>query len=173
MEVDEYQNYEKALGALTEAYKCLTKAKMRNQGEQEERLEQLQNKLTTVKKFVQVRRLYEEDPKEALKQCQILLEESDLDQAVRSGDVYALLVEHHAQQGNYEVAYKYMEEMAAKLPSGNVGFYINQQVTEAIYKAVGAPLKIIGVQRARHSSGEDGGEVEEEVAEEPYNDPED
>ncbi|XP_051876987.1 intraflagellar transport protein 140 homolog isoform X1 [Pristis pectinata] len=173
VEIDEYQNYEKALGALTEAYKCLSKAKMRSPGEQEEQLGQLQNKLTTVKKFVQIRRLYEEDPKEALKQCEILLGAPELDQAVRTGDIYALLVEHHAQQGNFEVAYKYMEEMATKLPSGNMTFYINQQIAEAIYKAVGVPVKDNIVQRVRRNSGEDGGEVEEEVAEEPYDDPED
>ncbi|XP_072916135.1 intraflagellar transport protein 140 homolog [Hemitrygon akajei] len=172
VEIDEYQNYEKALGALTEAYKCLSKAKMRNQGEQEERLRELQNKLTTVKKFVQIRRLYEEDPMEGLKQCEVLLREPELEHAVRTGDIYALLVEHHARQGNFEVAYRYMEEMAAKLTSGNVTFYIKQQIAEAIYKAVGVPLKDSTMQRVRRNSGEDGGEVEEEVAEEPYDDPE-
>ncbi|XP_069761379.1 intraflagellar transport protein 140 homolog isoform X2 [Narcine bancroftii] len=170
VEIDEYQNYEKALGALTEAYKCLTKAKMRNQDEVEERLGQLQNKLTTVKKFVQIRRLHEEDPKEALKQCEILLAEPKLDQAVRTGDVYALLVEHHARQGNFEVAYKYMEEMAMKLPSGNITFYVNQQIIEAVYKTVGVPVKDNLAERVQQNSGDDGVEVEEEVAEEPYND---
>uniref|UniRef100_UPI00398F7C73 intraflagellar transport protein 140 homolog n=1 Tax=Pristiophorus japonicus TaxID=55135 RepID=UPI00398F7C73 len=174
VEIDEYQNYEKALGALTEAYKCLTKAKMRSQSEQEERLGQLQSKLTMVKRFVQIRRLYEEDPKEALKQCENLLMEPELDQAVRTGDVYALLVEHQAQQGNFEVAYKYMEEMAKKLPSVNVTYYINQRITDAVYKAVGVPVKDnIAVERVRHNSAEDGDQVEEDVAEEPYNDPED
>ncbi|XP_048407747.2 intraflagellar transport protein 140 homolog isoform X1 [Stegostoma tigrinum] len=174
VEIDEYQNYEKALGALTEAYKCLSKAKMRSQGELEERLGQLQNKLTMVKKFVQIRRLYEEDPKEALKQCENLLGEPELDQTVRTGDVYALLVEHHAQQGSFEVAYKYMEEMTKKLPSVNVSYYINQQIADAIYKAVGVPINAnMVVESVRHNSAEDGEEVEEDVAEESYNGPED
>ncbi|XP_041061995.1 intraflagellar transport protein 140 homolog isoform X3 [Carcharodon carcharias] len=174
VEIDEYQNYEKALGALTEAYKCLSKAKMKSQSELEERLGQLQNKLTMVKKFVQIRRLYEEDPKEALKQCENLLGEPGLNQTVRTGDVYALLIEHHAQQGSFEVAYKYMEEMTKKLPSANVTYYINQQITDAIYKAVGVPIKAnIVVEKVRHSSAEDGDEVEEDVAEDSYNGPED
>ncbi|XP_078096576.1 intraflagellar transport protein 140 homolog isoform X2 [Mustelus asterias] len=174
VEIDEYQNYEKALGALTEAYKCLSKAKMKSQSELEERLGQLQNKLTMVKTFVQIRRLYEEDPKEALKQCENLLMEPELDQTIRTGDVYALLIEHHAQQGSFEVAYKYMEEMTKKLPSVNVTYYINQQIIDAIYKAVGVPIKAnIVMEKVRHNSAEDGEEVEEDVAEDSYNGPED
>ncbi|XP_072337471.1 LOW QUALITY PROTEIN: intraflagellar transport protein 140 homolog [Scyliorhinus torazame] len=174
VEIDEYQNYEKALGALTEAYKCLSKAKMKSQSELEERLGQLQSKLTMVKKFVQIRRLYEEDPKEALKQCENLLGEPELDQTVRTGDVYALLIEHHAQQGSFEMAYKYMEEMTKKLPSVNVTYYVNQQITDSIYKAVGVPIKTnVVVEKVRHNSAEDGDEVEEDVAEDSSNGPED
>ena len=56
MEVDEYQNYDKAHGALTEAHKCLSKAKARSPLDQEARLAQLQNRMTLVKRFVQARR---------------------------------------------------------------------------------------------------------------------
>ena len=55
MEIDEYQNYDKALGALGEAYKCMSKS----QGEEvvkEERLSQLKQKMTIIKKFVTARR---------------------------------------------------------------------------------------------------------------------
>ncbi|RMX59262.1 hypothetical protein pdam_00005737 [Pocillopora damicornis] len=37
VEIDEYQNYDKALGALTEAYKCMAKAKTKNPTDQEEK----------------------------------------------------------------------------------------------------------------------------------------
>ena len=56
MEVDEYQNYDKAHGALTEAYKCLSKAKARSPLDQEARLAQLQSRMTLVKRFMQARR---------------------------------------------------------------------------------------------------------------------
>lgn len=56
MEIDEYQNYEKALDALTEAYKCLSKAKDRSSGQQEVRLADLQHKTTLIKRFLQARR---------------------------------------------------------------------------------------------------------------------
>lgn len=56
MDIDEYQDYEKALRALGEAYKCLTKAKMNDEMLLEERLAQLKNKMALIKKFVTARR---------------------------------------------------------------------------------------------------------------------
>lgn len=56
VEIDEYQNYEKAQGALTEAYKCLSKAKTRSPPEQESKLAHLQSKLTLIKRFIHARR---------------------------------------------------------------------------------------------------------------------
>lgn len=56
MEVDDYQNYEKALDALSEAFKCLLKAKDSSSGQQESKLSDLQHKLTLIKKFVHARR---------------------------------------------------------------------------------------------------------------------
>ena len=49
--MDEFQNYEKAFGALSEAYKCLSKAKPKNQTEHEERLATLKTRLTVMKKL--------------------------------------------------------------------------------------------------------------------------
>ena len=56
MEIDDYQNYEKALGALTEAYKCLSKAKGRNADDQDSRNAELAHRISLVKKFIQARR---------------------------------------------------------------------------------------------------------------------
>ncbi|XP_041073639.1 intraflagellar transport protein 140 homolog isoform X1 [Polyodon spathula] len=165
VEIDEYQNYEKALGALTEAYKCLSKAKVRSAEEQEGRLAELQHKLTLVKKFVQARRLYEEDPGEAVQLCEALLQEPDLDPAVRIGDIYGFLVEHHCQQGSFQVAYRTLEEMRKQLPSLNVNYYVSQRSLEAMQRALGVPLsRGGGLGRGRRDSeGEGGGGVEEAV----------
>ena len=55
-----------------------------------------------IKKFVQARRLYEEDPEESIRQCQTLVEEIDLEGlAVRPGDVYAFIIEHYARKTMY------------------------------------------------------------------------
>uniref|UniRef100_H3D5J6 Intraflagellar transport 140 n=1 Tax=Tetraodon nigroviridis TaxID=99883 RepID=H3D5J6_TETNG len=93
VEIDDFQNYEKALHALTEAYKCLSKAKDSSAGKQEARLSDLQHKITLIKKFVQARGLYAENSSEAVGLCEALLEEPNLDPAVRVGDVFGFLVD--------------------------------------------------------------------------------
>ncbi|KAJ6657554.1 hypothetical protein lerEdw1_002269, partial [Lerista edwardsae] len=166
VEVDEYQNYEKALGALTEAYKCLSKAKTRSAVEQESKLALLHSKMALVKRFIQARRLYSDDPKEAARQCELLLGESDLDSAVRPGDVLGFLVEHHLQQQEFQMAYRYLEEMRKKIPCVNLNYYVSQQTIEAVHRGLGIPLnRNVASQRIRHNSMEDK-ETEEDVADE-------
>ena len=46
--------------------------------------------------------MYEDDPNEAVKQCQLLLDEPDLETAVRLGDVYGFVIEHYASEENYK-----------------------------------------------------------------------
>ena len=47
-------------------------------------------------------RVYDEEPDEAMRQCQVLLEESELDSAVRVGDVFGMMIEHYARQENFK-----------------------------------------------------------------------
>ncbi|XP_072275167.1 intraflagellar transport protein 140 homolog [Pyxicephalus adspersus] len=162
VEIDEYQNYEKAMGALTEAYKCLTKAKMRSPEDQERKLSDMQNKLTLVKRFIQARRAYSGDKQEAIRQCELLLEEPDLESAVRIGDVYGLLVEHYTQQEDFQKAYRCLEEMRSKMPSVNLNYYVAQSTVEAVYRALSIPLNHKQAsEHVRHNSLDDSEEVEE------------
>ncbi|XP_028905060.1 intraflagellar transport protein 140 homolog [Ornithorhynchus anatinus] len=158
VEIDEYQNYEKAHGALTEAYKCLAKAKAQNPMEQETKLAQLHSKLTLVKRFIQARRICSEDPKESVKQCELLLEEPDLDDTIRIGDVFGFLVEQYAEMGDFKKAHGHLEEMRRRLPSANLPYYVNQQTVDAVHRGLGLPLGRSGAsERLRHNSMEDGG----------------
>ena len=47
-------------------------------------------------------RIYDEDNEECIKQCQVLLEESNINMAVRIGDIYAFLVEHFAKKEKWK-----------------------------------------------------------------------
>ena len=49
-----------------------------------------------------VGRSYDDNQEEAAKQCQVLLEEPDLDSAVRIGDVYGFLIEHYARKERWK-----------------------------------------------------------------------
>ncbi|VTJ61863.1 Hypothetical predicted protein [Marmota monax] len=163
VEIDEYQNYEKAHGALTEAYKCLSKAKAKSPLDQETKLAQLQSKMALVKRFTQARRTYTEDPQESIRQCKLLLEEPDLDSTVRIGDVCSFLVEHYVQREEFQMAYRYLEEMRKRLPSANMSYYVDQQTVDAVHQGLGLPLTRVVPERIRHNSIEDHDEVIEEV----------
>lgn len=52
MEVDEFGNYEKSLGALNEASRCLSK----DRDQYAQALEYVVRKITMVKKFLEIRR---------------------------------------------------------------------------------------------------------------------
>ncbi|KAM4524435.1 intraflagellar transport protein 140 homolog [Odontesthes bonariensis] len=159
VEIDDYQNYEKALDALSEAFKCLSKSKDSSGGQQEVRLADLQHKITLIKKFVQIRRLYAEDADEAVRLCEALLDEPKLNPAVRVGDAFGFLVEHHCQQGNFQVAYHKLEELQKLLPSQNVKYYISQASLEALQKELGIPME-----RTGHSNSvKEEDEVEEDL----------
>jgi len=54
VEIDEFQNYEKAHGALSEAYKVLSQAKLPD-NTQEVKMSDLKNRMTLVKAFVDAR----------------------------------------------------------------------------------------------------------------------
>ncbi|XP_075420628.1 intraflagellar transport protein 140 homolog isoform X2 [Tenrec ecaudatus] len=168
VEIDEYQNYDKAHGALTEAYKCLSKAKAKNPLDQEAQLAQLQSKMTLVKRFIQARRTYAEDTTEAVRQCELLLEEPGLDSIVRVGDILGFLVEHFLQLGEHQAAYKYLEEMRKRLPAANLPYYVSQRTADAVHQGLGLPLARLGPGCVAHSSAEDHGE--DEVVEEVDND---
>uniref|UniRef100_A0A4W6G1I9 Intraflagellar transport 140 n=1 Tax=Lates calcarifer TaxID=8187 RepID=A0A4W6G1I9_LATCA len=159
VEIDDYQNYEKALDALTEAAKCLSKVKDSSTGQQEVRVADLQHKITLIKKFVHARRLYAEDAGEAVQLCESLLEEPELDPAVRIGDAFGFLVEHHCQQGNFQVAYRKLEELQKLLPSQNVRYYVSQASLQALQKEMGVPM----------DHGDTRNNVEEDEVEEDLN----
>ncbi|XP_030401540.1 intraflagellar transport protein 140 homolog isoform X3 [Gopherus evgoodei] len=167
VEIDEYQNYEKAQGALTEAFKCLSKAKTRSPVEQESKLALFQSKMALVKRFIQARRVYSEDPKEAIMQCELLLDEPDLDSTIRLGDVLGFLVEHYLQVEEFQMAYRYLEEMRKRIPCVNLTYYVNERTIEAVHRGLGIPWnRNPAPERLRHNSMEDNKEVEEDVADE-------
>ncbi|KAK7004477.1 intraflagellar transport protein 140 [Biomphalaria glabrata] len=176
VEIDEYQNYDKALGALGEAYKCLTKAKMDDSMQQEEKLEALKHKMTLIKRFSTARRSYQENPEEAIKQCQVLLEEKDLDSAVRIGDIYGFIIEHFASKERWKAAHTYLEELQRRLPGIHLGFYVSMKTIEAIHSALALPMdrslksdRLNGFRVGGGDHDEDLSEfVEEEIIDDSY-----
>lgn len=59
VEIDEFQNYEKAFGALTEASRCLQKITSKDPKQIQRAMDIVNQKLSLVKRFVDIKKLFE------------------------------------------------------------------------------------------------------------------
>lgn len=130
VEIDDYKNYEKALGALNEALKCMSKAKMKDFNAQERRVSTLQTRIEVVKRFTSIKRLAVESPPDMLVEARRLLDEPDLDEVVRLGDIFGLMIDQKAAAEDYSAAYELMQEMRDRIPKVNIAYYVNMRVIE-------------------------------------------
>ena len=99
MEIDDYQNYEKAMGALSEALKYLSKAKNMSAEELEGRVALYRERIELIERFLEARALFQTDQQAAVSRCRDLLEDTKIDVAIKIGDVYGLLVEYYIATG--------------------------------------------------------------------------
>lgn len=131
VEIDEYRDYEKAIGALNEALKYLLKDDSRTAREMASFLEK---RILLISKFVEAK-ASRRDPGKMVAICEALLQDPMVEDAIRAGDCYALLIEHSYSTGNYQDAYQYMKEMKER--NIQVQPYVDREILEAVQKAVG------------------------------------
>ncbi|TPX54243.1 hypothetical protein PhCBS80983_g05995 [Powellomyces hirtus] len=130
VEVDEFQNYEKALGAMREAAKVVEKIK-----ESDRRvgiLGQLESKIALMAQFVQAREAAKTDTIATFQICESLLQTPNIDQTIRQGDIYALLIELHFANGYYPQAQDLLARMQESIPGMNVGYYLDERIVQAL-----------------------------------------
>ncbi|CAN0099903.1 unnamed protein product, partial [Scytosiphon promiscuus] len=161
VEIDEYRDYEKALGALNEAVKQLTKA-----GSSGDKLAQLNKRVFLVERFVQARRLSKDDPDGMATMCQQLLANDELETAMRAGDVFAALVDHFFERGNWQQCYSLIGSMRDRgiVPDP----YLDHGVLVRVCQEVGVPVEELDPSSARpaQATASFGDEAQDEVGEE-------
>ncbi|KAJ3032134.1 UNVERIFIED_CONTAM: hypothetical protein HDU68_004444 [Siphonaria sp. JEL0065] len=128
VEIDEYQNYEKALGALKESAKCFSKAK--ESATTEERVKSLLARIAYIETFVTARA--SNDPGEMVGICEQLLAEPGIDRAIRVGDIFALMIETHFSHGNMAKARELMVEMQSRISSMNLEYYLDASILRSL-----------------------------------------
>lgn len=136
-EIEEFQDYEKALDALNEAYKCVSGASTAGRNRfGESRLQQLAVKLEMVNAFLQAKRygirkngvilylfkslntllficdirVYDRDSLESMKLCSALLKQKNVSLGIRPGDVYGFMIEHYARIADYKTVRSCLEQ---------------------------------------------------------------
>jgi pentatricopeptide repeat protein len=83
--------------------------------------------------------------------CEQLVDQKDVEQAIRLGDVFAQLIEHYMKQGQGQKAYEYLERMKKKKIV--VTPYLDANVIENIYKAMGMSVPETGGQSKGYDDG--------------------
>jgi hypothetical protein len=63
------------------------------------RVAELDGRIATMGRYIEAKRAASEDPETMLALCGELLDQPDADQAIRSGDVFTLLIEHYFKAG--------------------------------------------------------------------------
>ncbi|KAK4874572.1 hypothetical protein RN001_013932 [Aquatica leii] len=171
IEIDEFQNYEKAFGALTEATRCLSK--IPNPSVQHEKATELvQKRLISIKKFIDIRRLLERgDLENGIAQCRqfLLAGGPDLEESVRRGDIYALMIQYYVKFEKFIEAKRVLTELQQVLSvSGNtpITYYLNKELKEALSAGLGIPSSMLIPTVARATTAataQNEGEIEEEI----------
>ncbi|KAI9354065.1 hypothetical protein DFJ73DRAFT_959062 [Zopfochytrium polystomum] len=130
VEVDEYQNYEKGLSALREAVKCLSKAKDTMQNHEKARV--LSVRVEQMEAFIGAKLISKTNVQEMDRMCEVLLEEPDIDSAVRAGDVFALMIETHFQAGNIQRARDLLFALQSRVSAAGLDYYVDSNVLQAL-----------------------------------------
>lgn len=193
VEIDEFQNYEKAFGALTEASRCLVKVATPRDINQHRRAQDIvQQRMTLIKRFMDIKRILErgdvQTGKINLKKNQILLLKrmilfvglnqcrqllvsggQELEASVRRGDIYALMIQQCIKDDNFIEARQLFNELRQVLSnSGNapITYYVNKEMIEALANGLGIhPSALLPPTTKAKEENNVSDEIEEEVVE--------
>ena len=146
VEIDEYRDYNKALGAMREAMKHLQSSEASNKSE---KVTLLENRINMVERFVQARQA-----SDMAVQLDQLLQTPEIETAIRMGDIFAQLVEYHYENKDMDNAYKYLEQMKGRKIV--ITPYLDMEMVENIYRAM-------GINPSQEISGTD--DIEEDIPE--------
>lgn len=146
VEVDDYQDYGKALSAYNEALKYLNKLLNETHVTNaqysdsdihlaQQMLGNYEQRMMKINKFLEAKKALKGDSNTMITICEALLQDPDIDEAVRLGDIFSMLVEFYVANRQYSEAYNHVKEMQSR--KINVNQFLENSQLEEIYKAVG------------------------------------
>eukprot|EP01119_Soliformovum_irregulare_P022911 TRINITY_DN7918_c0_g1_i2.p1 TRINITY_DN7918_c0_g1~~TRINITY_DN7918_c0_g1_i2.p1 ORF type:complete len:457 (-),score=173.72 TRINITY_DN7918_c0_g1_i2:122-1492(-) len=133
VEIEEYNNYDKAVGALKESAKYLAKSTMPTR---DSKLNTLKRKIQVMEDFVGAKKVAGSNPEEAIKLCTQLLELRDIEDSVKRGDINSLLVEIFYAAQQFQEAFALVQKMKEQ---GNLE-YLDKDMVVDLYRRLNQPL---------------------------------
>lgn len=116
-----------------------------------------------IERFIEARKCAKSKPNDMVDICENLLEEPQLESAIRVGDCLGMLVEHFHQTGDMKQSYHFMVDMKERRILLHP--YIDALVLDEVHQAVGVPLNEEGDDN-RVADGSDNEELDDEIDEE-------
>ncbi|OWZ10206.1 Intraflagellar Transport Protein 140 [Phytophthora megakarya] len=147
VEIEEYRDYEKAISALQEAVQVVSKSRADGK---DALLKRYEKRILLIEQFVVARQQAKQNPKEMMDIVTKLMEEPGIEEAIRVGDGYAMLVEGYYEEGDLNKSFETMEEM--KRRGLTLKTYVNPRVVEDVQAKLGVSL---GDDRQRRPSPSD------------------
>jgi intraflagellar transport protein 140 len=83
--------------------------------------------------------LYESEPGTALNKFTSLAEEPKIDESVRLGDIYSILILHNVKRTNFKKAYQLLQQYQTKKTGTNITEFISTSIVDQVCDEVGAP----------------------------------
>ena len=127
-----------------------------------------------MERFVLARRSIKSDPQESEQICLKLLDSKDIENAIRVGDCFALLIEYYHSVSRMDEAFDLMERMKARRIVLNP--YLERTMMDEICRAVGREIDSggggggggyggPGGSNEMKTGGDDDGSIEESIGE--------
>jgi len=119
------------------------------------RLIQVSRQIELVSCFAECQRSYSSNPAKALQACKALLQEANINAAVRKGDIYGFMIEHYVRSQNIREAYGLIQELKTQIPNVNLSYYVNTDALLTIEKSLGVALQADTQNRNQMNEDED------------------
>ncbi|KAF1784110.1 WD40-repeat-containing domain [Phytophthora cactorum] len=103
VEIEEYRDYEKAISALQEAVQVVSKSRADGK---EALLKRYEKRILLIEQFMVARQQAKHNPKEMVDIVTKLMEEPGIEEAIRVGDGFAMLVEAYYEEGELNKSFE-------------------------------------------------------------------
>lgn len=160
VEIDEYQEYQKGLDLIRKANDLANGIEFKGK---EQMQETLMTKIRWIEMYLDASSNIQKDTKRALSICVELLRAKGIENCLRPDDIYIVMVQCYVAHGNYQNAYKILEDL--RKSGTDLTWFMDIEAIQKIYKAVGEEFEGAGA-----AEDEDYDMVDDDVIDEVQDD---
>uniref|UniRef100_A0A1I7WRC3 Dynein light chain n=1 Tax=Heterorhabditis bacteriophora TaxID=37862 RepID=A0A1I7WRC3_HETBA len=149
MEIENYNDFEKAADALEHAQRSVSRGLEGGTNviilqEMQEKIRRFQNQ---IKKFDKIKSNYASDPADAVRQLQNFAEEATEADIIRPSHIFALLIAHHAGKQNWspvsDEAYRCILQLQKQQPKLDLTIVVDAEILNRVYTFISFSYSLV------------------------------